>query len=87
MPLLRGYALWRLGQEVKSTFHQELLKKSQQNADNFLLNEEILYLLSYETATGKTHTLLELLLKIECITICGAERGITPPVWNSANTP
>jgi uncharacterized phosphosugar-binding protein len=27
------------------------------------------------------------LLEIECIRICVEERGITPPVWNSANTP
>jgi uncharacterized phosphosugar-binding protein len=27
------------------------------------------------------------LLEIECIRICVEERGITPPVWNSANAP
>lgn len=27
------------------------------------------------------------LLEIECIRICVEERGIIPPVWNSANTP
>ena len=27
------------------------------------------------------------LLEIECIRICVEERGINPPVWNSANTP